>query len=199
MYYDTFATEANLFDSRYCSKQYPLPASLNCQLTACANVRRYPEALKIVDAAHQSGIPLAVATSSSTGDAERVLNALKIRSSFKFVVGRDQVGRLIAPGILSIFRSQACCPNFVLLRQVSKAKPDPEIYLKAAKLLGASPEKSLAFEDSVTGLTAGLAAQMHVVAIASPFTKDSLQAQEFHPQQLVVYDAAAVWNAIHVA
>jgi len=51
----------------------------------------------------------------------------------------------------------------------------------------------------VTGLTAGLAAHMHVVAIASPFTKDSLQAQALHPQHLVAYDPAAIWKAIHVA
>uniref|UniRef100_A0A7S2ZF24 HAD family phosphatase n=1 Tax=Rhodosorus marinus TaxID=101924 RepID=A0A7S2ZF24_9RHOD len=88
MYYDTFATEKNLYESRY------------------------PEALKIVEYARQSGIPLAVATSSSTGDAERVLEALRIRSDFKFVVGRDQVRRLIVQ-CFSIIGSQACGPDVI--------------------------------------------------------------------------------------
>jgi beta-phosphoglucomutase len=37
---------------------------------------------------------------------------------------------------------------------VSNAKPDPEVFLIAAKLLGAKPEDSIVFEDSVAGIQA---------------------------------------------
>jgi beta-phosphoglucomutase len=37
---------------------------------------------------------------------------------------------------------------------VSNAKPDPEVFLIAAKLLGAKPEDAIVFEDSVAGVQA---------------------------------------------
>jgi beta-phosphoglucomutase len=37
---------------------------------------------------------------------------------------------------------------------VSNAKPDPEVFLLAAKLLGKTPEDSIVFEDSVAGIQA---------------------------------------------
>lgn len=37
---------------------------------------------------------------------------------------------------------------------VSNAKPDPEVFLIAAKLLGKNPEDSIVFEDSVAGIQA---------------------------------------------
>jgi HAD superfamily hydrolase (TIGR01509 family) len=49
--------------------------------------------------------------------------------------------------------------------QVSKPKPDPEIYLLAAARLGANPRNCIVFEDSYSGLSAALAAQMRVVGI----------------------------------
>ena len=39
---------------------------------------------------------------------------------------------------------------------VSHAKPDPEIFLLAAKMLGEKPEKCLVLEDSFNGVEAGL-------------------------------------------
>ena len=49
--------------------------------------------------------------------------------------------------------------------QVTKSKPEPDIYLKAASELSADPAKSLAFEDSPNGVKAALAAGMIVVQI----------------------------------
>lgn len=44
-------------------------------------------------------------------------------------------------------------------------KPDPEGYLLAMRLLGVSPHSCIVIEDSVTGITAGLAAGAHVCAL----------------------------------
>ncbi len=51
--------------------------------------------------------------------------------------------------------------------QVAKAKPDPEVFLKAAAAVAVEPENCLVFEDSYTGVQAGLAAGMRVVGLAT--------------------------------
>ncbi len=48
---------------------------------------------------------------------------------------------------------------------VQRGKPDPEIYLLAAEMLGVSPEQCIVFEDSQTGIDAAVAAGMRVAAI----------------------------------
>lgn len=50
---------------------------------------------------------------------------------------------------------------------VTRSKPHPECYLKAAEKLGAAPEECVVFEDSFAGLTAGREAGAHVVALAT--------------------------------
>jgi beta-phosphoglucomutase len=56
--------------------------------------------------------------------------------------------------------------------QVSRGKPHPDIFLKAAELLNVDPARCLVFEDSVTGVEAGLAASMPVVGLST--THDEL-------------------------
>lgn len=48
---------------------------------------------------------------------------------------------------------------------VTNAKPDPEVFLQAAKLLGATPENSVVFEDSVAGIQAANIAKMTSIGI----------------------------------
>ena len=48
---------------------------------------------------------------------------------------------------------------------VTNAKPDPEVFLQAAKLLGATPENAIVFEDSVAGVQAANIAKMTSVGI----------------------------------
>lgn len=51
---------------------------------------------------------------------------------------------------------------------VSKAKPDPEVFLKAAALLNTEPKHCIVFEDARAGLKAARNAGMHCVGIGSP-------------------------------
>lgn len=51
---------------------------------------------------------------------------------------------------------------------VSKAKPDPEVFLKGAEALNEKPADCVVFEDAIAGVEAGLAAGMKVVGIGSP-------------------------------
>ncbi|EUJ41130.1 HAD family hydrolase [Brochothrix campestris] len=48
---------------------------------------------------------------------------------------------------------------------VSEAKPDPEVFLKGAQLLGVEPECCLVFEDSQAGIEAANKAKMVAVCI----------------------------------
>jgi beta-phosphoglucomutase len=48
---------------------------------------------------------------------------------------------------------------------VSKAKPDPEVFLKAAEMLGVDPERCVVFEDASAGVEAALNAGMICIGI----------------------------------
>jgi beta-phosphoglucomutase len=50
---------------------------------------------------------------------------------------------------------------------VSKAKPDPEVFLKGAELLGVHPNACLVFEDAQAGIEAALNGGMKVIGVGS--------------------------------
>lgn len=50
---------------------------------------------------------------------------------------------------------------------IQRGKPNPEIFLKCAGLLGVAPERCCVIEDSKPGVAAGLAAGMKVIAITN--------------------------------
>src|ERR1041385_6878258 len=66
-------------------------------------------------------------------------------------------------GIRQYFRA------IVTGHQVVNPKPDPEIYLRVARLLQTAPENCVVFEDSPAGVQAGLAARMRVVGIRTTY------------------------------
>ncbi|NLZ47480.1 MAG: beta-phosphoglucomutase [Clostridiales bacterium] len=51
--------------------------------------------------------------------------------------------------------------------KVSKAKPDPEVFVLAAKEMGLNPNECVVFEDSQAGIEAAKAGNMKVVAVGS--------------------------------
>lgn len=51
---------------------------------------------------------------------------------------------------------------------VSNAKPDPEVFLKGAELLGVSPSECIVFEDAEAGVEAAINGKMKCVGIGSP-------------------------------
>jgi len=58
---------------------------------------------------------------------------------------------------------------------VSRGKPAPDIFLRAAELLGMSPQDCCVIEDSKPGIAASLAAGMQVVAITNTHPAAELQ------------------------
>jgi HAD superfamily hydrolase (TIGR01509 family) len=107
-----------------------------------------------------AGLPLAVATSGTRAYVEHVLERLGIGAAFQVVVSGEDV---------------------------ALGKPDPEIYLLAAELLGASPGDCVALEDTFHGVAAARAAGMHTIAIPNPLTA----AMDFSAAEAVVSDLEA--------
>jgi beta-phosphoglucomutase len=59
---------------------------------------------------------------------------------------------------------------------VANAKPDPEVFLNAASLLGVAPENCIVFEDAVAGVQAANAANMISIGIGK---KETLKEADF--------------------
>jgi beta-phosphoglucomutase len=85
-------------------------------------------------------LPIALATNAEPANVDFVLDGAEMRPLFRAIVDGHQV---------------------------SSPKPHPEIYLRAADLLGVAPEHCVVFEDSETGVQAGLAAGMRVVGVST--------------------------------
>jgi beta-phosphoglucomutase len=87
-----------------------------------------------------AGVPMALATSANPENVELVLAGTDTRRFFSVIVDATMVRR---------------------------SKPDPEIFEKAAALLGVKPHKCVVFEDSKSGLAAARASGAKVVALAT--------------------------------
>jgi beta-phosphoglucomutase len=57
---------------------------------------------------------------------------------------------------------------------IKHKKPAPDIFLKAAKLVGANPGRCLVVEDAISGVAAGKAAGARVLALTTSFSAHEL-------------------------
>ena len=99
-----------------------------------------PGVREILEQCAHMGWRVALASNSPGRLCHLVLRQLGIASRFDAVISVDDVVR---------------------------GKPEPDIYLLAARRLGVAPAECLAFEDSLTGVRAAHAAGMRVVAISA--------------------------------
>jgi beta-phosphoglucomutase-like phosphatase (HAD superfamily) len=106
------------------------------------------------------GCSTALTTLSKRPDVERVIAALDIRSLLDLVLTAEDV---------------------------SRGKPDPEIYLKAAQRLGMTPAECLVLEDSLNGITAATRAGMNVIAMATPFTGAAIHAGKLVDDEWIIH------------
>jgi len=63
---------------------------------------------------------------------------------------------------------------------VTKHKPDPEVYMKSAANLGVAVENCVVFEDSYSGVSAAINAGMKVVGVLSSHSKEELPPCQFY-------------------
>lgn len=96
-------------------------------------------------------------------DAPHVLKALK---EMGFRIGLATSSRRnLAESFLSRHELTSHFDAIVTGEDVRNGKPHPDIYLRAAELLGSAPNRCLVVEDSLAGVEAGKSANMSVAAI----------------------------------
>ena len=98
----------------------------------------FPGVVDTIRFLKEKGIKIGLGTSSFTVLIEAVLNTLNLTEAFDFVHSAEDE---------------------------AYGKPHPAVYLTVAEKLGERPVDCLVIEDSVTGIIAGKAARMTVVAI----------------------------------
>jgi beta-phosphoglucomutase len=116
--------------------------------------------LRLLDLLDARGVPVAIATSAPLANVDHTLRELGFTSRFPVIARSDTVPR---------------------------GKPFPDVFLEAARLLGAPPGSCLAFEDAPAGIVAAREAGMLCVAIASSYPRDVL-ADTLPPPHWVVAD-----------
>jgi beta-phosphoglucomutase len=73
-----------------------------------------------------------------------------------------------APRVIELLGVANLFDTMVDGTMITHSKPDPEIFLLAAKKLNVAPNKCLVFEDAEAGVEAALAAGMKCVGVGSP-------------------------------
>ena len=103
-----------------------------------------PGVVEFVRAAFAAGIPLGLATNAEPLNVDFVLRGSGLRECFRAIVDGHQV---------------------------SKPKPDPEVYAEVCRRLNISPRQTIVFEDSPGGMEAAHRAGARVVALLTTLTE----------------------------
>ena len=61
-------------------------------------------------------------------------------------------------------------PSWVYVTNITKSKPDPEVFLKAAEMLGEKPENCMVVEDALAGIEAAYAGGFESAGIGAAGT-----------------------------
>lgn len=97
-----------------------------------------PYSLELLQKMKDLGMKIALASSSSREDVVYEMEALGAKPYFDAIICGDQV---------------------------TKSKPDPEIFLKAADILGVKPSECIGLEDSFNGVRSCKAAGLYTVMV----------------------------------
>ncbi|AZD19001.1 haloacid dehalogenase superfamily, subfamily IA, variant 3 with third motif having DD or ED [Pseudomonas sp. NFPP07] len=129
-----------------------------------------PGVLRTLDYAQAAGIPMAVVTNAPRENAEAMLQGLGIAERFDALV----IGGELARG-----------------------KPDPLPYLTALRLLDASADQALAFEDSLAGVRSAAAAGIHTFGMLSGL--EETQLREAGARSIIRdFNDEALWQRLQV-
>ncbi|MDD4876241.1 MAG: HAD family phosphatase [Dehalococcoidales bacterium] len=112
------------------------------------NVETYPGVIKLVTSLKEYGFKTAIASSAPMANIELITKDLKIHDYFDFIIsGWD----------------------------ITRSKPDPEIFLLAAQNLGAEAKNCIVIEDAIVGVAACRRAGMHCIAVTNTNPREDLQ------------------------
>ncbi|MFF8845443.1 HAD family hydrolase [Streptomyces sp. NPDC015127] len=105
---------------------------------ARASTDVFPEMRKFVEGLAADGVPMAVASGSSRAAIDAVLAGTGLDAHIRVTVSAEEVGR---------------------------GKPEPDVFLEAARRLGADPADCVVVEDAPPGAAAAKAAGMRCIAV----------------------------------
>jgi 16S rRNA pseudouridine516 synthase len=114
----------------------------------CTQVPLKKNAIKLLNYGKRNNLKMGIASSNSRELVDAVLKVLEIDSYFDTVV-------------------TSC--------EAKKGKPEPDVYLLAAKNLNVCCEKCLVFEDVIAGIKAGQSASMKVCAVEDAYSNNMKQ------------------------
>ncbi|MFJ9866763.1 HAD family hydrolase [Streptomyces sp. NPDC101165] len=124
---------------------------------ARAGTHAYPEMRKFVELLAAEAVPMAVASGSSPEAIEAILAGTGLDTFLHIVVSADEVAH---------------------------GKPAPDVFLEAARRLGADPADCVVLEDAAPGAAAAHAAGMRCVAV--PYVAAQADAPEFATAALLL-------------
>ncbi|MEU3148117.1 MULTISPECIES: HAD family phosphatase [unclassified Streptomyces] len=124
---------------------------------AGASTHVYPEMRRFVELLAADGVPMAVASGSSPGAIGAILAGTGLDAHLRTVVSAEEV------------------PH---------GKPAPDVFLEAARRLGADPAACVVLEDATPGAAAAHAAGMRCIAI--PYVAAQADAPEFATASLLL-------------
>ena len=122
---------------------------------------QWPHTVRLLRVAKENSCRTALATLSARKEALHFVRALGLEESLDVILAREDV---------------------------RNAKPDPEIYLLAARRLDVTPQDCIVIEDSPNGVRAAVAAGMNVVAFATPFTTAAIHSSQVLDHDQIVHD-----------
>ncbi len=113
-----------------------------------ATIRLKDGAKELLDFLKKNNIKIALASGTSRNSIDHHLKAVNITEYFDAIVGGGDV---------------------------KNGKPAPDVFLRAAELIGAAPKNCFVFEDATNGIKAGYAAGMKCIGIpdVTPFDEES--------------------------
>lgn len=106
-----------------------------------------PGVLPWLEQLRTAGVPCVIASSTVLENITCALDVLGVRSFFKDIVSS---------------------------RDVTHGKPNPEVFLIAARKLGLDPARCIIFEDAHVGIEAARAAQIKVIAVTTTHPAETL-------------------------
>jgi HAD superfamily hydrolase (TIGR01509 family) len=112
-------------------------------LIAAGRFAAFPDALRLIAAVHRPGWRLALASSSK--------NAASMLRQILMPSGQN---------LLALFDADLSGID------LQHGKPDPEIFLRAARAIGVGPDHCLVVEDAPSGIAAGVAGGMATLGVA---------------------------------
>ncbi|MBT2442598.1 HAD family phosphatase [Streptomyces sp. ISL-36] len=133
---------------------------------ARASTEVYPEMRVFVERLYAAGVPMAVASGSSREAIEAVVGGTGLDAWLTTLVSAEEVGR---------------------------GKPAPDVFLEAARRLGAAPARCVVFEDAAPGAAAARAAGMRCVAL--PYVKATADDPAFLAADLLLRGGQSEFTA----